>query len=193
MICKHKLKKQRLLKGFTQESLAEVSNMSIRTIQRIEKGNSYGSPYTLQSLTRALGIDNAALLSDDYSLEELADDNRGVKLLNLSSISMLIIPFGNLLIPVILYLFGVSKGQGVKVIRDKIFSFQIIYSLITIVMMVVLSGVLIGFFDAFRGFKAPLFIPIYYLAAFINVFIIIRIAICLNNHQEILPRVPNFL
>ncbi|MFK8163545.1 MAG: helix-turn-helix transcriptional regulator [Lewinella sp.] len=38
------LKSHRKLGGFTQESLATASGISIRTIQRIEKGLSQGNP-----------------------------------------------------------------------------------------------------------------------------------------------------
>ena len=45
-----KLKHYRRLHNLSQEGLAESSGISIRTIQRIEKGESVGSAYTLNAL-----------------------------------------------------------------------------------------------------------------------------------------------
>jgi transcriptional regulator with XRE-family HTH domain len=50
-----KVKDLRNRKGFSQEQLAEESRLSLRTIQRIEKGESTPRGDTLSKLTRALG------------------------------------------------------------------------------------------------------------------------------------------
>ena len=48
------IKKLRLDKGMTQEELAERTNLSTRTIQRIENGEVDPRAYTLQTLASAL-------------------------------------------------------------------------------------------------------------------------------------------
>lgn len=194
MISKTKLKKFRLIRGFTQEELSAVSGVSIRTIQRIEKGISEGSPFTLKSLSKALEIEHSEITNlnveerNDF-IDELSD----VKLLNLSSLSLLIIPFGNLILPLILLFTGKSKSSNLKHHTNKIFSFQIIWSLITLGAMVLLPSVLYGVFDVFKASSIPLFIPIYFLSGLFNIWIILQTAIRLNKQKEILAFTPKLL
>ena len=73
-----KVKDLRNRKGFSQEQLAEESRLSLRTIQRIEKGESTPRGDTLPKLTRALGV------TPDDLLEWTLIENRGyLTLLNL--------------------------------------------------------------------------------------------------------------
>ena len=51
-----KISTARKKKGITQEQLAEMTNITVRTIQRIESGESNPRPYTLQSIANALEL-----------------------------------------------------------------------------------------------------------------------------------------
>ncbi|TXD48174.1 helix-turn-helix domain-containing protein [Polaribacter sp. IC073] len=76
-----KIKDLRNRKGFSQEQLSEASKLSIRTIQRIEKGASIPRGDTLIKLTRALGV------TPDDLLEWTDIEDKGyLILLNLSAI-----------------------------------------------------------------------------------------------------------
>ena len=44
-------------KGLSQEELAEMAGISLRTLQRIEKGETEPRGYTLKSICQALGTD----------------------------------------------------------------------------------------------------------------------------------------
>ncbi|HYQ56702.1 MAG TPA: helix-turn-helix transcriptional regulator, partial [Draconibacterium sp.] len=57
-----KIKDLRNRKGLSQEQLSEESKLSLRTIQRIEKGESIPRGDTLMRLTQALGITPDELL-----------------------------------------------------------------------------------------------------------------------------------
>src|SRR5688572_5081657 len=46
----------RLAKGYTQKELSELSNISIRSIQRIENGEIVPRNYTLKSLAKILNL-----------------------------------------------------------------------------------------------------------------------------------------
>lgn len=48
------VKESRIAKGFTQKELAELSNISIRSIQRIENGDIMPRSYTLKTLAGIL-------------------------------------------------------------------------------------------------------------------------------------------
>jgi transcriptional regulator with XRE-family HTH domain len=52
----HRVREARGDLGWSQEHLAEVANISVRTVQRIEAGKK-PSLQTLQALSSALGID----------------------------------------------------------------------------------------------------------------------------------------
>lgn len=50
------VKEARLAKGYTQKELSELSNISVRSIQRIENGEILPRSYTLRTLGGILGI-----------------------------------------------------------------------------------------------------------------------------------------
>ncbi|MFI5131721.1 MAG: multiprotein-bridging factor 1 family protein [Chitinophagales bacterium] len=50
------VKEGRLAKGYTQKELSELSNISVRSIQRIENGDIQPRSYTLKALSEILGI-----------------------------------------------------------------------------------------------------------------------------------------
>ncbi len=50
------VKEGRLSKGYTQKELSELSNISIRSIQRIEKGEIIPRSYTLKTIAEIIGI-----------------------------------------------------------------------------------------------------------------------------------------
>src|SRR5262245_39903049 len=50
------IKEGRATKGYTQKELSEISNISIRSIQRIENGEIVPRNYTLKTLSEVLGI-----------------------------------------------------------------------------------------------------------------------------------------
>lgn len=50
------VKEGRLAKGYTQKELSELSNISIRSIQRIENGEIIPRSYTLKTLSEILGL-----------------------------------------------------------------------------------------------------------------------------------------
>jgi transcriptional regulator with XRE-family HTH domain len=50
------VKEGRLAKGYTQKELSELSNISVRSIQRIENGEIMPRSYTLKTLAEILGL-----------------------------------------------------------------------------------------------------------------------------------------
>ena len=57
-----RIKQLRILSGFSQEELSERAQLSLRTIQRIENGESQPRGYSLQRLAEVLGTTPADLL-----------------------------------------------------------------------------------------------------------------------------------
>lgn len=76
------IRKFRLEQGYSQEQLADMAGISVRTLQRIERGAS-ASPETLKCLAAVLDVDQRDLrkdaimpASDQTTLPELAADER---------------------------------------------------------------------------------------------------------------------
>lgn len=114
MTLHQKIVTARKKKGLTQEQLADLSNITVRTIQRIESGETTPRAYTVKTIAAVLDtsfeeltaeatssneeIDMAASFSK-YSKE---DKIHFLKMLCLSCFSYLVIPFIHFLVPVYL-------------------------------------------------------------------------------------------
>ena len=98
------IKDLRNRKGLSQEQLAEESKLSLRTVQRIEKGESIPRGDTLVKLSQALDV-----TPDDLLEWEIIEDNGYVQLLNWSSISFIIQPLLGIIIPLVMWIMKRGK------------------------------------------------------------------------------------
>lgn len=90
------IKELRTKKGMTQEELAEKTEVSTRTIQRIENGEVDPRAYTLQMIAKALEVAYSLFVNDEPDQEneaiKAADDSNWLGLLHLSCLVPLIFP-----------------------------------------------------------------------------------------------------
>src|SRR5689334_22921575 len=63
-----KVKESRLAKGYTQQELSDLSNISVRSIQRIENGEIIPRSYTLKTLGGILGISFEGMQTEEPAL-----------------------------------------------------------------------------------------------------------------------------
>jgi transcriptional regulator with XRE-family HTH domain len=187
-----RLKHHRKLKNFSQESLAEAAGISVRTIQRIETGDSIGSAYTIEKLAVTLGIDVSEFTNEPtlHSFDHL-NAGKQLKLLNLSTLSVILIPLSNIILP----LFILSKNKDNAALHQngrKILNFQIVWTLITM-LFIVFVPLLLLLFKPFRGAGVPLAIPVYYISVMANVYFTLSISVAINNQQPFLNRIPNIM
>ncbi|MEO6230871.1 MAG: DUF4870 domain-containing protein [Ferruginibacter sp.] len=188
-----RLKQSRRAKNFSQETLAEASGISLRTIQRIESGQSVGSAYTLDKLAIALDIDIAQLLPEQIvnPPEQPVNKENKLNLLNLSALTVILIPLSNIVLPLAILLR--HKGNTELNLQGrKIINFQILWTLIT-TLLIILVPLLLLLFKPFQGGSIPLSIPVYYLCVIINVCFTLKFSVAINNHQQFLNRIPNIL
>ena len=75
----NKISETRKTKGLTQEELAELSQVNLRTIQRIENRESEPRGKTLNLICEALQIDVEDLISDNSPKRF---SNKGAKIIN---------------------------------------------------------------------------------------------------------------
>ncbi|WP_405199081.1 DUF4870 domain-containing protein [Christiangramia sp. LLG6405-1] len=129
-----KVKDLRTRKGFSQENLSEESKLSLRTIQRIEKGETVPRGDTLIKLTQALGV------TPDDLLEWADIEDKGyLTLMNLSALSILVQPFLGIIIPLVMW---ILKREKIKLVDDtgkKLISFQITWTLVLFIVLIIAS------------------------------------------------------
>lgn len=91
-------------KGLTQEELAAGTNVTVRTIQRIESGESSPRSYTLKAIAKELDISFEELASSNDSapatpVTTAADEKHFLQMHCLACFSYLVIPFVHFLVP----------------------------------------------------------------------------------------------
>jgi len=164
----------------TQQELADDSGISIRTIQRIEKGLASGSPHTIRSLASSLNIEAKELMI--LEMEDKASkvvDLAKVRLLNFSILAVLILPFGNLIVPSILLLLN-KTNQEVHTIGRKIIGTQII---VTFVFFVITVFIFLVIGRGNGAIPLPVFIS-YVLFGIVSIVLVARTSIDLDNLDE---------
>ena len=119
-------------KGLSQEALAENAGINLRTLQRIETGNTIPRGETLRLLARALDVsvqEMSAMIEEPAVITE--EDPGFLKLMNLSALTMWFIPFGNILVPLVFWILKRNKINGVAELGKRIINTQIIWSVFT--------------------------------------------------------------
>src|SRR5688572_27054327 len=88
------IRELRTKKGMTQEDLAAKTDITVRTIQRIESGEVDPRAFTLQSIANALEVEYQVLINseDEITPERVKQNNRWLPLLHLSGLLLLILP-----------------------------------------------------------------------------------------------------
>jgi transcriptional regulator with XRE-family HTH domain len=79
-------------KGFSQEQLAEDASINLRTLQRIENGETEPRGHTLRLLAKALDRP-----IEDFLNFTKQEDRSYLQLMNLSALAFWMLPLGNIL------------------------------------------------------------------------------------------------
>ncbi|MET4107845.1 helix-turn-helix domain-containing protein [Hymenobacter sp. UYP22] len=126
-------------KGLSQEVLAEQSGVSLRTIQRVEQGETEPRGYTLQALAAALDVPLEAFrletepaapappLPPAAAPLALRSDPDFLQLLNLSALSFLVLPLLNILVPWLLWRARRHSTAHVAEVGRRVLGFQILW------------------------------------------------------------------
>jgi len=102
-------------KGLTQEQLAELCEVSARTIQRIENGEVDPRAYTLQCLSKALEF--------DFGIGETANENLWLAILHLSSMLAIVV------IPLLLWSWKKNRSSKIDQQGRLVLNFQVTMAL----------------------------------------------------------------
>ncbi|RAW02545.1 helix-turn-helix domain-containing protein [Pseudochryseolinea flava] len=116
------IKQLRLKKGITQDELAERTDISVRTIQRIESCEVDPRAYTLQSIATALEVDFEMLAGTEDKPEAgnpKNEESKWLPLIHLSGLLLLIIP------PIILWIWKRDKVEDIQRHAYDVINFQL--------------------------------------------------------------------
>lgn len=162
-------------KNLTQSELAEKSGLSLRTIQRIEAGN-VPKGFTLKTLANIFEMEPEKLIPS----KEIVKLDRA-KLINLSSLIGLLIPFGGVIFPLILTY--KTKDSKNKELGKSIVSVQIILAVALAV-----SQIASPFIQKLLSLRFPLFLVPLLLIFCLKLLIVIFNGISLNKKNDLHKR-----
>lgn len=137
-----KIKEFRLQRGYSQEQLAELSNISIRTIQRMEKGETTPKGDSLKKIAKALETTTENLLETDKK-----EDLGYLALIAISGITYLIHPFLGVLLPILLWSFRKDKIVNADLVGRRVINFQITWQLLFFLYFIVV--IYQGYFEIY--------------------------------------------
>jgi len=126
-----KVKELRKRSGISQELLADNSGLSLRTIQRIENGETQPTGDSIRKLSGALNVTPNELM--DW---QIIEDNNTLLLLNLSQLGFLAFPLLGILIPLIIWTSKKDKIKDVEQVGKSILNFQISWTLLLFLMAI---------------------------------------------------------
>lgn len=170
---KNSVKTLREAKNLTQSELAEKSGLSLRTIQRIEAG-SILKGFTLKAVAESLETNPDHLVAD---LEKNEKTSRA-KLINLSALAGLILPFGGVIFPLILT-YQTSDSNN-KSLGKQIVSIQIFLAAVLCVLMIISP-----FLQKALSLQFPLFIIFLVAYIVVKLFVIFKNGISLNQRNDL--------
>lgn len=132
-----RIKELRSRNGFSQEELSEKTGLSLRTIQRIENGETEPRGDSLKRIAMIFGVS-----PDEISDWQIVEDKNILTMLNLSQLGFLAFPLLGIIIPMAIWILKKEKVKGVNRLGISILNFQITW---TIVLCVIYIGSMIRF------------------------------------------------
>lgn len=172
------LKSIREQEGYTQADLATKTGLSLRTIQRLENTNKVPKGYTLNALAEEFNMEPSTLQAKYLNIKRSRDSEiTTIKMINLSVLSFLGIPFGNLIFPFIIWRNN-RDSQLVDEVGRRVVNFQILFTLFLCLLLI-----LIPFTVAKLLPGIPIMLIALLFAYLFNIVVIIRTAIKIQ-HQD---------
>ena len=167
------LKKYRQKLNLTQKELAQNTNISIRTIQRIEAGQQ-PKGHTLKILAKALQVKEQELLNTTEAAEIWYDPMN--KWVNLSALPFILFPPLNIIVPLIV----MFSFNALNAITKQIVTIQILWTIVMVI-LVVLSALIRNAY-----FLSDIIPPVTLGSLMgLNLFIILRNAIEISKNQKL--------
>ena len=173
-----RVKALRLKRGMSQEFLAEESGLSLRTIQRIEKGESNPTGDSLKRLANALDITADELM--DWAVKE---DKKYLTFLNLSALTFLFFPLLGILVPFILWSSKKDKIKDINLLGKRLINFQITWTLILCFIPMLLF--VLSKLNVISGLSLSALFTIVGLLYLMNMVLIVFNTVRISNEQSV--------
>ena len=126
-----RVKDLRKRNGMSQELLAENSGLSLRTVQRIENGETQPTGDSIKRLSTALNVTPNKLI--DW---QIIEDSKALLPLNLSQLSFIAFPLLGILIPLIIWISKKDKIKDIDQVGKSILNFQISWTLLLFLLII---------------------------------------------------------
>jgi len=193
----HKIVAARKQQGLSQEALAEMANVSLSTIQRIEKNAVQPRSFTLKTLSTTLELDFATLIAVEETAQESVADTSvqefpALKRMVLLGMLGALIPLCNIFFPLV-FRKRKKKLLSNSFAAGSILSFQILWT-IAVVLSFFLADFVIYLVTGLEGYRpVPVEFFIYLFFVVLNLGISLKQVSKLNvTNQKIFSFVPNF-
>lgn len=151
-------------KGLSQEKLAERASINLRTLQRLEKGETEPRGDTLRLIASALEVPVERLIAGPAATSGIAggndhlptggtgaepagsahsaekEDKGFLQFMNLSALAFWFVPLGNIALPMLLWHMKKDQVKGARRLGRRIINFQLTWSgvfLVSVVMLIV--------------------------------------------------------
>lgn len=170
------IKSARKLKGITQQELADKAGISLRTVQRIEKGTEEISGFSLKQISNILEIPLEGLIMSNVNQLSIDENQTGsIKALYIASLLYIINPLLGILVPAIM---GYTKQNKNDVYKKNLKIIITIHGVGLIILGAIILLIITGgltsiapeFFNSRESIYIFLFPVIYYIAIFIITF-----------------------
>lgn len=122
--------------GFSQEKLADMAKINLRTLQRIESGSTTPRASTIALICEALEIAPEEISKIEGEKPRTKD---GILFLYLSVLSVLVVPFGNILFPWIIHRHFKAKAIDITSYYIRVVNDQILWTLLLFLMFTLLA------------------------------------------------------
>ncbi len=173
-----RVKELRNQKGMSQEILAEESGLSLRTVQRIENGESNPTGDTLKRLSDALQVNPDELI--DWTIKENKDY---LIFLNLSALSFIFFPLLGILVPFIMWTSKKGKLKSVNKIGRELINFEITWTIL--LFFIPFSWFIINKIGLFQNLTFSTIITIVAMMYFLNIIFITFNTFRISNKKDV--------
>ena len=171
-------KELRTQKGMSQEFLAEESGLSLRTIQRIENGESSPTGESLKRLSNALNVSPDELI--DWAIKE---DKKYLLFLNLSALTFLFFPLLGILVPFILWTSKKGKIKNINKLGKALVNFEITWTILLFFIPILLF--VVSKIGLIENMDLRTFFIIIGLLYFFNLILILLNIFRISNEKEV--------
>lgn len=181
-----KIKDSRKRKGLSQDELSELAKVNLRTIQRIENNENEPRGKTLNLICDALNLNIEDLL--DYKKET---NKNFLIMFHLSVLIFLVVPLGNIILPLVLWLTKKDNVIGFKKIGANLLNFQMVWSFVTYAFLIVgaCSKILHWNFGVLNSIWFFLYLWLFACSLNIILPIIFAIKISQGKHEKFYPNI----